>query len=225
MQTTYEGEQAHRNIRSPPCQHECMNIDVTCACGYQWESHSASGRTRCRSCGRRVYIPLQARRNAGLDTRPSQSEATRTRHNAGRSTALPPSPQRAPRRVQRLDEEPSRRAPEPHSTASLELPAWVTDAMSKIAASTPQPWAAPARVPTPRGPTTPTTTREAPRTKPQTTSHGFFVLVVACGCQLLSASPAQQIRCPIHGRVATRRSRPALDGVRHASLPWGSPIE
>jgi hypothetical protein len=225
MQTTYEGEQAHRNIRSPSCQHECMNIDVTCACGYRWESHSASGRTRCRNCGRRVYIPLDVRRSAGLNAHPSQSEATRTRHNAGRSTALPPSPQRAPRRVRRLDEEPSRRALEPQPTLSLELPAWVSDAMSKIAASTPQPWAAPARVPTPRAPTPPTTSREAPRTKPQTTSHGLFVLDVACGCQLLSASPAQQIRCPIHGRVATRRSRPAAARLRDTSLQWGSPIE
>jgi ribosomal protein S27E len=77
-----------------------MIIDVTCDdCGHAWQSHAASGRTECRSCGRRVYIPTAIRRAAGG----SVETATRTNRRTGqtrrvhaRSTVdLPPA--RAPR--------------------------------------------------------------------------------------------------------------------------------
>ncbi len=42
-----------------------VQIAVVCpACRRRWTSHAAGGRTRCRECGERVYVPAQARREA-----------------------------------------------------------------------------------------------------------------------------------------------------------------
>ena len=40
-------------------------ILVECgSCGERWLSHAASGRTRCRACGERIYLPMWVRDQA-----------------------------------------------------------------------------------------------------------------------------------------------------------------
>ncbi len=42
-----------------------MQVTLVCAaCGRRWTSHAAGGRTRCRACGHRVYVPAEVRRAA-----------------------------------------------------------------------------------------------------------------------------------------------------------------
>jgi DNA-directed RNA polymerase subunit RPC12/RpoP len=37
---------------------------VCAACGKEWRSHAASGRTCCPSCNERIYLPSKARKAA-----------------------------------------------------------------------------------------------------------------------------------------------------------------
>ena len=200
----------------------CMNVAVKCECGYRWESHSASGRTRCRGCGRRLYIPLQVRRNAGLVTQLSRSEPTLTQSGT-RASIIPRAS--LPGRVASSGETPYQ-TPEPRPALAPSWPSWLVDAVTNLARSTPQ--HSPAAPPTsPVAGSTAMKKRDATNgmDRPATTGS-LLVLDVACGCHLLNASPTPpaEIRCPIHGRAATRRSRRIHTDSPDARLPFGSPI-
>jgi hypothetical protein len=55
-------------------------LRIRCDCGYQWQSRTTSGRTRCPKCDTRVYVTVAQRRKAHL----------------GQSRAAPPAVRRAP---------------------------------------------------------------------------------------------------------------------------------
>jgi hypothetical protein len=199
-----------------------MNVDVTCACGYRWESHSASGRTRCRRCGKRVYIPLQVRQSAGLDRPTTRSEDPGVHRLGKPRSTTPASADRTT--VPQLDESPFASRPEPQVLAPpARTSTWVADAIVKITGALPELGAASPQAPehhsTPASP--------APPPRAPAVRGGILILDVVCGCQLRSATstPPAGIRCPVHGRVAVRRSRLIAAAPNAANLPFGSPIE
>jgi hypothetical protein len=200
-----------------------MNVDVTCACGYRWESHSASGRTRCRRCGKRVYIPLRVRRKAGLDLPTTGGDNPLLYSRRKARTTTPATADRTT--VPQPDQSPFASRPEPRLLEPSVRPStWVTDAIARITSTAPKPSPAVPRVTAPRSsPSAP-----APPTAP---AHhkpgGYLVLKVACGCQLLSgtATPPAEIRCPVHGRVATRTSRRVQTLPNDRTVVYGSPAD
>jgi hypothetical protein len=199
-----------------------MNVDVTCACGYRWESHSASGRTRCRCCGQRVYIPLRVRRKAGLELPTTGSENPGVhRHGNRRSTTAATTDRTI---ALHPDESPFTSRPEPRPPEPTARPStWVTDAIAAITSALPEQPSASPQAPEYHSTPAPIT----PQPRAPATRGGILILEGACGCQLRSATvtPPAEIRCPVHGRVAVRQNRLVAAVPSAASLPFGSPIE
>jgi hypothetical protein len=199
-----------------------MTINVTCTCGNRWTSTARSGRTQCKTCRARIYIPIEVRRQAGIDPlarRPERSSIGTQRSSSRRvNDGQMSRPTSAPHR----DQPPTRtlrsiQRDEPGGDTAT----WVSRAIVMLVAGTriateARPNVQPPVVPTPSAVLPDRATTSGPGT-------GFLILEAECGCELAvgAPSPPREIRCVRHGRTRTvraRRSSSLPPGVRYASL-------
>lgn len=120
-----------------------VNGILTCQCGYRWELHGTSGRTRCRQCEAAIYVPAKYRPSV---ERPSPAPVQRAVQPAAVVSPAPPvsrpaSPApKAPRSTPRRATRPP--GPDP-LTSLLDVALKVAEARSvkapKVAAQAPQP--------------------------------------------------------------------------------------
>jgi hypothetical protein len=231
--TFAHGELAHPKLAHRNANMGCMNVDVTCECGYQWVSHAASGRTRCSRCRTRRYIPLRVRQQAGSDIRTPASASSRDRPSARLPTSVSSSPRRVGRVVPASDEPASVAVPAAPTQTESGLPSWLTDAIANATRNVLQ-----SNTVAPRGPSraasapnkvrpgsaiTPVTMPAAQAAAAALSAVGVLLVDGTCGCQLVIGAPTgpTEVRCPLHGRVRSRRARRVSrmpSGARYGGL-------
>jgi hypothetical protein len=180
-----------------------MEIVVQCeGCGHRWTSHAASGRTECRVCSRRLYIPAAVRRAT------SRTGASVPKLDAEKRGQSAHAKRAAPR------DEPPSRVPTPRPTPTINT--WATEAIQRILNTR-------AAKPAPTRPEPPAPSAATPIATPTPPTSAYLLVQTACRCPLLVAAPhpPREVRCPTHGRVTVERARrtgtpPA--GARFASL-------
>jgi hypothetical protein len=194
-----------------------MIIDVTCeGCGNRWQSHAASGRTECRSCGCRIYIPVAVRKAAGVNVDSARSFSRSEVRGVSRTSPLPAA-DIPPTRFRST----TRHPPEIARPRGVVSPWTSIDKMLTALRAHPT-----SPAPTNHPTTTPVAAWSQPAPQPpapRRSGRHFLVVDGTCGCTLIVGSPnvPAQVRCPSHGRVETRSPRRVADppaGARYAGL-------